>query len=161
MQFSNLPRERFRSATRASSRGAAMAEFVVAIVPIMIAFFSFTQLGYVYTAHLAMKHAALVAAREGSLSLEPQHNPGAKGGEGAAIAAANAAIGSLSGALTLSTRVTGSGSRNGTVTATVSGTYKCSVPLGSRVVCGFGGVTTFKDYTVSLPLQGAEYKESK
>jgi hypothetical protein len=108
---------------------------------------------------LVMKHAALVAARAGTVMLEPDHNPGATGGEADARAAADAAIGPLKGRLTLTTTVKGSGSRNGMVTATVSGTYKCSVPLGSRIVCGLGALKRFPEYKVELPLQGADYKK--
>jgi Flp pilus assembly protein TadG len=140
------------------ARGAAMMEFVIATIPVFAAFFSFLQLEQLYRAHLVMKHATLVAARAGTVMLEPDHNPGATGGEADAIAAATAALGPLKNRLTLTTKVSGSGSRNGMVTATVSGKYQCNVPLGGRIVCGLGGVKTFPEYKVSLPLEGAEYK---
>jgi Flp pilus assembly protein TadG len=143
---------------RRAMRGAAMAEFIIASVPVFAAFFSFLQLEQLYRAHLVMKHATLVAARAGTVMLEPDHNPGATGGEADAIAAATAALGPLKNRLTLSTKVTGSGTRNGMVTATVTGTYKCNVPLGGRIVCGIGGEKVFPEYKVMLPLQGAEYQ---
>jgi Flp pilus assembly protein TadG len=155
MQFSKR-RPNSSHSSRVRVRGAAMPEFVIASIPVFAAFFSFMQLQQLYIAHLAMKHATLVAARAGTVMLEADHNPGATGGEADAIAAANAAIGPLKSRLTLTTKVSGSGSRNGMVTATVTGKYQCKVPLGGRIVCGIGGVKTLPEYSVSLPLQGAE-----
>lgn len=138
-------------------RGAAMVEFVIAIVPVLMVFFAWVQLGQLYTAHLLMKHAALVAARAGTVMIEPDHNPGATGGEADVQAAANAAIGPMSRKLQLTTSITGSGSYSGLVTAKVSGKFTCSVPLGRNLVCG-GGVKDMPEFQVQLPLQGANYK---
>src|SRR5947208_5397411 len=48
-------------------RGAVLAEFVIAIVPILTMFFTFTQLAHLATARLVLKHGAIVGARAASV----------------------------------------------------------------------------------------------
>jgi len=45
------------------TKGAVLAEFALAATPLLITFFSFVQVGKVFTASFVVRHAAITSAR--------------------------------------------------------------------------------------------------
>ncbi|NOU31382.1 MAG: hypothetical protein HOO96_26080 [Polyangiaceae bacterium] len=149
-----------------NQRGAVLAEFVVALVPLLTTFFCLVQLGKLYAANLALKHAAMCAARAATvIAKPPTMNPGATGDPNEIELAAYAALGNFytnGGFHDVTVKVTlPSGDPHGVVTVDVTATYDCDVPLGGRITCFAGGGTKTKTESASLPLQGAQYAEEK
>jgi hypothetical protein len=56
------------------TNGAVLAEFVLAIVPILIVFFTFVQLSRIAMARLVVKHGAIVGARAASVIANSKEN---------------------------------------------------------------------------------------
>jgi len=143
-------------------RGAVLAEFVVAIVPLLTIFFVFVQLSAIAAARLRFKHAAVVGARAAAVFSNAGDNcPECEGGGGDDVnQAVRAALGSTAPKFTgLAADVTDRSSRRdpyGLVTVQVTGRYQCSVPLG-RVICGINGSVPFTERK-SMPHQGALYR---
>jgi Flp pilus assembly protein TadG len=139
---------------RQRQRGAAMVEFVVAVMPMLITFFSFVQLGKLMTARLVLQHATKTALRTATLT--PKGDPRAMNDSGKIREAAQDALGQWSNQLTISVSPSQGGGVHGLVNVTVNATYRCDVPLGSLLVCG-GGSKKLKPITLSMPLQGGDY----
>lgn len=148
----------------ADQRGAVLAEFVVVFVPLMTTFFVFVQLSAIAAASIMVKHAAVVGARAAAVFSNANDNvPELKGDDGKAQieGGVKAALGTWQKSISTSVEVNDRSSRNDNdgqydlVTVTVTGTYRCEVPLG-KMICP-GGVKTFVD-TKSMPHQGARYK---
>jgi Flp pilus assembly protein TadG len=142
---------------RKRERGAAVVEFMVAAMPLLITFFSFVQVGKIMTAQLIVQHAANCAVRAATVVVNPDSNPGASGKASDVEMAAKGALGAFGKSITLSAAPSGGGSRNAPVNVTVTATYTCDVPLGKTIVCS-GGSLQLKPVTATLPLQGADYK---
>lgn len=148
---------------RHDQRGAVLAEFVVVLFPLLMVFFTMIQLSAFASAKLMTKHAAVIAARAAAVYSNQHDNlPEGQGdGNGQALAAAQAAIGTWSGKhLTITgANVVDASSRTdpyGLVTVTVSANYQCTVPL-ARFVCGLSGSKAITE-TKSMPHQGARYR---
>src|SRR4051812_39033367 len=63
------------------TRGAVLAEFCIALVPLLTMFFSFVQLARMSAARLMVKHSAIVGARAAAVvSNGANNNPGANSG---------------------------------------------------------------------------------
>lgn len=148
-------------------RGAAMAEFLVAFMPLMITFFSFVQLTQVATAKLVVKHAAVVGARAAAVMSNGKSNtPGMSGGsnQGQIQEGVRAALGPWASAMSsVNVEVADeSGCTTETlfelVHVTVRAKFRCTVPLGNRIVCGAGGESSLEQ-KMSYPHQGARYKD--
>jgi Flp pilus assembly protein TadG len=149
---------------RKDTRGAVLAEFVIAIVPILTAFFSFVQLSHLATARLALKHGTIMAARGAAVITNAHDNtPGQQKGEnnGDVVQGVQAAMypwmanGNVSD---VSVKITDESSKDdpyGWVTVEVSTTYHCTVPMG-WIACG--GTTRTLTETKRMPHQGANYK---
>ncbi|MBN9166968.1 MAG: hypothetical protein J0I07_38915 [Myxococcales bacterium] len=148
---------------RRDTRGAVMAEFVIAIVPLLMTFFSFVQLSKVATARLVVKHGTIIGARAASVISNANNNtPDAKGDGKAdiqnAVRVAMApwtAKGSITG---VDVQVNDQSSRDdpyGWVTVTVKATYNCNVPMGF-IACGGRSKTLEESYR--MPHQGAIYE---
>jgi hypothetical protein len=141
-------------------RGAVLAEFVVAIVPLLTIFFVFVQISAIAAARIRFKHAAVIGARAASVFSNKNDNcPECQGdGSSEVNAAVRAALGSAGRNVTgVSAAVNDRSNRSdpyGLVTVTVTGRYQCNVPLG-KIICG-GGVTFTE--RKSMPHQGALYK---
>lgn len=140
-------------------------EFVVAIVPLLVAFFCLVQLAKLYSAKIVLDHAAITASRAAIVILPP--NPDAPRdpakGQRDVTRAAELAMGpwKTSRAFTkVSIDARGPSEPYGMTTVRVTATYRCSVPLGGRIVCGLGGTKTMTS-EASLPNQGARYKRRK
>jgi len=146
----------------AEKRGAVAAEFVIAFMPLAITFFSFTQVGQLYTGHLVFKHAALAAGRAAITTVGPC-NPGAdkdhrRDPQDVQIAAFNAlGEGAWQGhfASVQANATYGGGDQYGPVTTKTTARYHCTVPLGSKIVCT-GGFVNMEEQVI-LPHQGANY----
>lgn len=141
-------------------RGAVLAEFVVALVPLLTIFFVFVQISAIAAARIRFKHAAVIGARAAAVFSNKGNNcPECSGdGTGEVNAAVRAALGSAGRTLNASATVNDRSNRSdpyGLVTVTVTGTYQCGVPLG-KIICG-GGSVTFTERK-SMPHQGALYK---
>ena len=143
-------------------RGAVLAEFVVAIVPLLTIFFVFVQLSAIAAARLRFKHATVVAARAAAVFSNSGDNCPECQSDGSSDvnAAVQAALGSAGSKMTdVKAAVNDRSNRSdpyGLVSVEVSGKYQCSVPLG-RVICGTKGTVTFTERK-SMPHQGAIYK---
>lgn len=140
-----------------------LAEFVIAIVPVLTMFFSFVQLSKVATAHLIVQHGAIVGARAAAVISNANDNtPGATGDgkeeirQGVEVAMAPwTAKGSITD---VNVDVNDQSSKSdpyGWVTVTVKATYHCSVPMGFAVC---GGKTKTLTESYRMPHQGANYK---
>jgi|GEM_PF-2617835 len=145
-----------------ATRGAAAVEFVVAWFPLHLAFWCFTQVAHMYTAHLVFNHAALAAGRA-AIVIKSKANPGTGNGTDSEIEQAfHKALGATTWNNTFSNTSVKSnyagGDPFGPVTTTVSARYKCDVPVGKRVVCT-GGFVKMK-LVVKLPHQGACYNNA-
>ncbi len=142
------------------TRGAVLAEFMIAIVPVLAMLFVFTQVSKLYTTHLLLQHAANCAARAAVVIHEPGITPGATGDSQEVTTAANLALGTWSTAFDgpIDAVITTSASPSdpyGMDRVTVSGVAVCRVPLG-RLICP--GSRKAMRVTAELPHQGANYK---
>jgi hypothetical protein len=149
------------------TKGAVMAEFVIAIVPVLTTFFSFVQLSRIATARLVVKHSAIVGARAAAVMSNANDNlPDQPGGgqQGEVTNAVKTSMGPwfAGGGITgVNVTVKDSSSRarpNGQydwVEVKVSATYACKIPMGF-IACG-GGTKTIEE-TYKMPHQGALYK---
>lgn len=153
---------------RRDTRGAVLAEFMIAIVPILMMFFSFIQLSKMAAARLVLKHSAIVAARAAAvITNNYDNNPCQPRGmnEGQILDAAKMALGEYwkkpGGFSRLRVEVTDTSSSDpyNWVTVKVTGTYDCVIPLGGRIACP-GGTKTMEE-THRMPHQGALYKSSE
>lgn len=145
------------------TKGAVLAEFVIAIVPVLITFFSFVQLAKIATARLVVKHGTIVGARAASvISNQHDNTPDMKtDGKAEITNAVRAAMapwirkGSIIG---VNVTVQDQSSRSdpyGWVTVTVRATYACKVPMGF-IACG--GLTKTLEESYRMPHQGALYR---
>lgn len=140
-----------------------MAEFVIAVVPLMMTFFSFVQLSKVATARLVVKHSAIIGARSASVISNAKDNtPDAKGdGKGDITNAVKSAMGPwhIQGSIqSVNVQVDDQSSKTdpyGWVTVTVEATYRCKVPMGF-IACGGASKKLKESYR--MPHQGAIYK---
>ena len=141
-------------------RGAVLAEFVVALVPLLTIFFVFVQISAIAAARIRFKLAAVIGARAAAVFSNKNNNCPECQSDGAneVNAAVRAALGTQARALNASATVDDRSNRSepyGLVTVTVTGQYQCGVPLG-KVICS-GGSVTFTERK-SMPHQGALYK---
>lgn len=148
---------------RRDTRGAVLAEFVVAVVPLLTTFFCFVQLMKMQQAKLVIRNSAISAARAAIVIHENGNNPGKHGQESDIEWAAALAVGPYAdsfGSLEVTTNDNSSVNNTyGPVTVTVKGTYKCQVPLGKLICVGGGGFSKTLEASATMPHQGARYKE--
>jgi Flp pilus assembly protein TadG len=152
------------SKKRNHQRGAVLAEFTVAIIPLLAAFFGFLQVGKLYTANLVHKHAARTAARVAAVTFKPggRNNPGASGKTEEITSAAKLAFGPYIAVyrnIKVETKISNTSDTHGMVTVCVTATYDCSVPLGASLVCGATPTVKVKTECAQLNLEGASYEE--
>ena len=142
------------------NRGAVLAEFVVALVPLLTIFFVFVQISAIAAARIRFKHAAVIGARAAAVFSNKNDNcPECQGdGTSEVNSAVRAALGSAGRNISTNATVNDRSNRSdpyGLVTVTVTGQYQCGVPLG-KIICG-GGSVTFTERK-SMPHQGALYR---
>lgn len=154
-------------------RGAVLAEFVIAVVPLLMTFLGFMQVSKMFTASLGVRHAAVVAARTASVySNRANNNPGAQGdGASQARQAAGAALGpwiqdgSISNVNVDVEDRSSRGDPYGPVQVQVTATYNCRVPMMGRIVCSGSRKTittrTMVGFSAQMPHQGAKYEAAQ
>lgn len=150
-----------------------MAEFVIAVVPLLMTFFGFLQVSKLFTASLAVRHSAIVAVRAAAVySNRSENNPGATGdGRQQAKQAAAAALapwiaeGTITSVDATVDDRSSTSDPYGPVQVQVTATYRCRVPAIGRFVCG-GGTKVIRTeqmtgFSAQMPHQGAKYKVSE
>jgi len=147
-----------------NKRGAVLAEFAFAFMPVCTMFLFVVQFSRFEMCRLASYHAANVAARACSVINVggDEINPGGdkmNGPEGDANKAAKLVLKPFLGKeLSLDKDITCEhvGDRNGTDTVNVTSTYTCDIPVAKKLMCP----STTRSWTVTakMPHQGAEYK---
>jgi len=148
-----------------NTKGAVMAEFVIAIVPVLTTFFSFVQLSRIATARLVLKHSTIVGARAAAVMANGNDNtPDQPAGDqkGEITNAVKAGMGpwftKAGGFTSVNVTVTDSSNRGdpyGWVEVKVNTLYACNIPMGF-IACG--GNTKRLEETYRMPHQGAIYK---
>jgi len=139
-------------------RGAVLAEFAVAIVPMLYAFFCFTQFSKLAIATTVMQHATTVAARYAMVAYPSCIPKTGAGPDSNLQSAATSALGPFSSNISVQgvSASYGGGDPWGDITTTATYNYRCDVPLGNTIC---GGNTT-KTFTVTLPHSGARYNHA-
>ena len=150
----------------ANRKGAVLVEFLIAFMPLMIVFSSFVQVSQVATASLVAHHATVVAARAAAvISNEHKNTPDAKAGDnkGEIVNAFTTALGPWAHTMSpvdIEIKDESSEEDNfGWVEVTATTEYTCSVPFGSRLVCGGGSGKVSFTRVAKFPHQGACYKD--
>jgi Flp pilus assembly protein TadG len=154
----------FARKLRGDKDGAVLAEFAIAILPLLMAFFVFFQVGVMITAKMIVRHATIAAARAGIVikgggDTNPMMGGAQQGTDSDITAAFQTGLGvwGQNGMLAGTVDVSDPGTDySGPVTATATVNFTCRVPMGARVVCP-GGTLVMTD-TATLPKQGAHYK---
>ena len=153
----------FAKRLNADSRGAVLAEFCIALVPLLTMFFSFVQLSRISAARLVVKHSAIVGARAAAVvSNANNNNPGSGSGSNAGDveSAVQAALGPWwkKSVSKVDVAINDSSTREdpyGWVEVKVTATYACNIPMGS-IACG--GKTKQLIERFRMPHQGASYE---
>jgi hypothetical protein len=155
-----------KSKMRRNTRGAVLAEFVIAIVPVLTAFFSFVQLSKLATGRLVVKHGAIIGARAAAVMTNAhENNPGQEAGlhedevkQGVQMAMLPWLLnGAMSGVSVKVEDTSDEEDPYNWVNVEVTTTYNCNVPMGGAIVCGLGRTKTLKS-AYRMPHQGAIYK---
>ena len=143
-------------------RGAVLAEFAIAFMPICTMFLCVCQLSRYSIARLAVLHAAQVSVRACSVITKPDpgHSKSIDGPDTDVQRAAQVAMKPFEGSGEIKhddPKCTHEGEANGgTDTVEMTGTYTCQIPVAKRIVCS-GGPKTISVHA-QFPHQGAEYK---
>lgn len=146
------------------TRGAVLAEFVIALLPLVTVFFVFVQLSMLAVSSIIVKHSAVVGARAAAVYSNGNRNvPELCGdnGEQKVRDAVRAALGPWSNRITTTVDITDTSSRSENdgvydlVTVKVTARVRCAVPLG-KFICGGDFEKEIVD-TKSMPHQGARY----
>ncbi len=146
-------------------RGAVLAEFAIAFMPICTIFLCLCQLSRYSIARLAVLHAAQVSARACAVIIDPDPGHDAPtpldGPDTDVQRAAQVAMQPFEGSSGEITHTPPTcdhdGVENGgTDTVTMDAQYTCQIPVAKRIVCSSGT----KNFTVhaQFPHQGARYK---
>ena len=154
---------------RRGKRGAVLAEFIIAFMPIIAMSLCVAQLSRYAIARLAVMHAAEVSVRACAVIIDPDpgHEKQVDGPDSDVQTAAHIAMKPFGGDLggteihisdptcthDEGLDVNGNG---GTDTVTIDAKYTCTIPLARWIVCGGGS----KNWTVTamFPHQGAKYE---
>jgi hypothetical protein len=156
-------------------RGAVYVEFLVAFLPLFIFFECLVQLSGMFTAKLVVQHAAVTATRAAVVVLhddpdyygdEPMGSASGQRLEAIELAAAipmRSVRSIVDYKVTFPSQPGGSDNRtdfgrDDLVRVKVDATYRCQVPIASRLVCNF--ITSTRSLTgeAALPNQGADYE---
>ena len=155
--------DRRREGILQARRGAVLAEFAIAFMPICAMFLCVCQLSHYSINRLAVLHAAEVSVRACAVIKEPDPGSGSQldGPETDIERAADVALQPFEGANGSLThdppQCVHSGTNNGgTDTVTLTATYTCNVPVAKRIICPSGPKTI--TVHAQFPHQGACYK---
>jgi hypothetical protein len=142
-------------------RGAVLAEFAIAFMPICTMFLCVCQLSRYSIARLAVLHAAQVSVRACAVIQKPNpgHSKSIDGPDTDVQRAAQVAMKPFEGSGEIKhddPTCTHDGEPNGgTDTVTMTGTYTCMIPVAKRIICSSGPKTI--SVTAQYPHQGADY----
>jgi hypothetical protein len=154
------------------TQGAAYVEFLVAFMPLLVAFECLLQLIELHVANLVTAHAAQCASRAAAVVLpdDPKHYQGVPVGvlegrrlqdvEHAAALPLRAVRGIISARLRLTDADGAWAAEQGLRTTTairVEATYHCRIPLARRLVCDPASTDAQLVATAPLILHGARY----
>jgi len=146
-------------------RGAVLVEFIVALMPLLITFFSFVQLAQIVVAHLMVKHATIIGARAAAVISNGKCNtPDQKQGKNddeikKAVEAGLGIWKSDEKVKSFTVEIDDQSSWQdpyGAITVKVDADFNCRVPLG-RLICGTGTHKISQKF--GFPHQGARYAE--
>jgi Flp pilus assembly protein TadG len=152
-------------------RGAVLAEFAIAFMPICAMFLCLAQLSRYSIARLAVLHAAQVTVRACAVIHDPDpgHSDSLDGPDGDINRAADVAMGPFEGnqwmgEIKHSTPVCNHDGSNdatnhgngGTDKVTLDATYTCGIPIANTIVCGASKQKTISVFA-QFPHQGAQY----
>jgi len=137
-------------------RGVVLAEFAIAIVPILLLFFCICQLSVLAYVHLMVKHAAFVGVRTEAVVHPRMPDAGSEDDVKAGVMMLLGAIpGVDANDVTIQTSLAGRYEQK-LDTVTVVLQYRCSVPLADHIICTSG---TFPlKASASFPNQGSSYQ---
>ena len=159
-----VKKERKGKGLKRDTRGAVLAEFAIAFMPVAMMFLFVTQFARFEMCRLATWHAANVAVRACAvINNGDAVNPGGDKSNGPKTDANKAAqqvlkpfIGDGSELQVQDIDRPSQSDPEGTDTIKVNATYTCQVPVGKTLMCG-GGSKTWT-VTAKMPHQGAQYK---
>jgi len=143
-------------------RGAVLAEFAIAFMPICTMFLCVCQLSRYSIARLAVLHAAEVSVRACSVIIQPDpgHSKSIDGPDTDVQRAAKVAMKPFEGSGEIThedpTCKHEGEDNGGTDTVEMTGTYTCQIPVAKRIICS-GGSKTISVHA-QFPHQGAKYK---
>jgi len=145
-----------------------MVEFAIVTMPLLMTFMGATEVGRVYESNMVLKHSASVAARAAAVianntgNINPSENPSSDP-QAEIQQAALVAMGrwsQTSAFVDVRVDVNDRSSDSdpyGMICTTVHSTYRCTIPLGNRLVCGLDRKHE-KSATACHAHQGAKYK---
>jgi Flp pilus assembly protein TadG len=139
--------------------GAALPEFAMAIMPVMLVFFGMVQWSIIAYVHLIVKHAAFVASRCNAV-VHP-HMPDAGTEADCNRKAMDLLFAHVNGVTQGDVHVSsnsGAADSQSMDTTTVKLDYKCTIPLGNRVACGHSHHMKLEEQA-SFPNQGSHYQQ--
>jgi len=150
-------------------RGAVLAEFAIAFMPICTMFLCVAQLSRYSIARLAVLHAAQVSVRACAVIQDPDpgHNDNLDGPDSDVQRAADLVMKPFEGASGEITHNPPTCTHDGADDATLHGnggtdkvtmdaTYNCQIPVANRIVCG-GSLKKTISVIAQFPHQGAQY----
>lgn len=151
-----------------NTKGAVLAEFAFAFMPVATMFLFVSQFARFETCRLASLHAANVAARACAVTNVGGDgiNPGGDEVNGPKTDANKAVLVVLKPFLGKELQVATvncehSGGADGDDKVNLKMTYTCGVPVGGTLMCGGVGSSKTWTATASYPHQGALYKVKK
>jgi len=151
-------------------RGAVLAEFAIAFMPICTMFLCVAQLSRLFISRLAVMHAAQLSVRACAVIISPdpghEASPPLDGQDTDVQKAAQIAMKPFGGdgltnyggneiSITAPDCTHAADANGGTDTVKTTATYNCTIPVAKNIVCS-GGSKTW-DLTVQFPHQGANY----
>ena len=143
-------------------RGAVLAEFAIAFMPICTMFLCVVQLSRYSIARLAVLHAAQVSVRACAVIIDPDpgHDVQLDGPDSDVQRAATMAMKPFEGSGEIThtdpTCAHEGEDNGGTDTVTLNAQYECRIPVAKRIVCS-GGTKSFTVHA-QFPHQGAKYQ---
>jgi hypothetical protein len=141
----------------ADQRGAAVVEFALAILPILITFFGMFQWGVLAYVHLIVKHGAFVAARAEAVVHPQMPDSGPEDDVKAGVMALFKHV-TLVQPSDVSIVADVPGPMDQMMDrVTVNVDYPCGVPLGNVIACGKSKRYKFSE-TAAFPNQGSYYQ---
>jgi TadE-like protein len=137
--------------------GAAMVEFAIAILPILITFFGMFQWGILAYVHLLVKHGAFIAARAEAVVHPHMPDSGPQTDVHAGVMMLFKHTPVKAEDVTIEANLP-SETDETLDNVTVKVDFKCGVPLGNVVACGGSKHYKFAE-TASFPNQGSSYQK--